>query len=104
MDGDRGADGALGVVLVRERNAEGGHHGIAGELLDDAAVRRDAARDVIEEPLHAPAHDLGIGGGDEVRRRDEVDEEDGRELALHPGILRVGAGPLTAAAPNTRCS
>ena len=34
-----GADRALGVVLVGQRDAEGGHDGVAGELLDDAAVR-----------------------------------------------------------------
>ena len=36
---------ALGVVLVRARDAERGHDGVAGELLDGAAVRVDAARD-----------------------------------------------------------
>ncbi len=39
-DPERGADRALGVVLVRLRDAERGHHGVAGELLDDPAVRR----------------------------------------------------------------
>ena len=36
-DGERGADRALGVVLVRDRRAEHGHHGVADELLDCAA-------------------------------------------------------------------
>ena len=49
-DRERRPDGALGVVLVRQRHAEGGHDGVAGELLDDAAVRDDAVRDLLEEP------------------------------------------------------
>ena len=53
--------GALGVVLVRQRHAERGHHGVAGELLDGAAVRLDAARDVVEVAVDALADDLGIG-------------------------------------------
>ena len=81
---EAGAHGALGVVLVRERDAEGGHHRVAGELLDRAAVRDDAVRDLVEEPVHTPAHDLGIGVGDELRGRDEVHEEDGCQLPLHP--------------------
>ena len=44
-----GADRALGVVLVRRRNPERRHDGVAGELLDDAAVRGDALRDVLED-------------------------------------------------------
>ena len=44
-DREPGAHGALGVVLVRLRNAERGHHRVAGELLDDPAVRgRRSAR------------------------------------------------------------
>ena len=31
---ERGADGALGVVLVRARHAEHGEHGVAHELLE----------------------------------------------------------------------
>ena len=33
-DGERGADGALRVVLVREGDAEDGHDRVTGELLD----------------------------------------------------------------------
>ena len=80
---DRRADGALGVVLVRERHAEGGHDGVAGELLDRPAVRDDAVRDLVEEAAHAPADDLGVGVVHELRGGDEVDEQHGGELALH---------------------
>ena len=81
---ERGAHRPLRVVLVRERDAERRHHGVAGELLDDAAVRRDAVRDLVEEARQARADDLGVGARDELRRADEVDEEHRRELALHP--------------------
>ena len=37
-DRERRADGALGIVLVRDRRAEERHHRVADELLDRAAV------------------------------------------------------------------
>ncbi len=73
----------LGVVLVRGRDAERGHHRVAGELLDDAAVRGDAVRDLVEEAGQPRAHDLRVGARDELRRADEVDEEHRRELPFH---------------------
>ena len=82
-DAETGPDRALGVVLVRLGDAEGGEDGVAGELLDDPAVGGHAVRDLVEEPGHAAAHDLRIGAGDELRRADQVDEEHGCELAFH---------------------
>ena len=38
---ERGADRALGVVLLRDRRAPDGHHRVADELLDRAAVALD---------------------------------------------------------------
>ena len=96
-DLERGAKGALGVVLVRERNAERGHDGVAGELLDGAAVRHDAARDVVEVAVDALPDDLRIGARDEPRRVDEVDEEDGRQLPFHASSL--GSGEEATAVP-----
>ena len=81
---ERGADCPLRVVLVRERDAERRHDGVAGELLDDAAVGGDAVRDLVEEARQARADDLRIRARDELRRADEVDEENRRELSLHP--------------------
>ncbi len=71
------------VVLVRLRYAEGRENCVAGELLDDAAVDRHAVRDQLEEAVHAPPHDLGVGRGDEARRVDDVHEQHGCELPLH---------------------
>ena len=81
--GEAGADGALGVVLVRERDPEGGHDGVAGELLHRAAVRDDAVRDLVEEARDAAPDDLRIDAGEQLRRVDEVDEQHGCELPLH---------------------
>jgi hypothetical protein len=69
---------------VCERHAERRHHGVAGELLDDAAMRGDAVRDLVEEPRQARADDLGIRARDELRRPDQVDEKHRCELAFHP--------------------
>ena len=84
-DLERSADGALRVVLVRLRNAEGGHHGVARELLDRTAVALDAARDAVEELRHAPAYDFRVARRDERRRVDEVDEQDRGEFSFHFG-------------------
>ena len=81
--GQRCSHGSLRVVLVRLRDAERGHDGIPGELLDDAAVLRHALRDRLEELVHAAPHDLRIGSGDEPCRVDDVDEQHRCELALH---------------------
>ena len=51
---------SLGVVLVGLWNPEGSEHGIAGELLDDAAVRGDALRDMLEEGRDPAADDLRV--------------------------------------------
>ena len=80
---ERRACGPLGVVLVRLRDPEGRENGVAGELLDDAAVERDAVGDALEELAHAAPHDLRIGAGDDAGRVDQVHEKDRRELSLH---------------------
>jgi hypothetical protein len=87
------AHAALGVVLVRLGDAEGRHHRVAGELLDDPAVRDHAVRDALEVGLHTTAHDLGIGARDERGRVDEVHEQDRGELAFHASSVETTGGP-----------
>ena len=82
-DCERRANGALRIVLVGLRNSERGHDRVAGEFLDGSAVALDAARNLVEEPGHAPAHDLGVAGGDQRRRVDEIDEQDRGQLPFH---------------------
>ena len=97
-DRERGPHGALRVVLVRPRHAEGRHHRVAGELLDHPAVLLDARRRMVEVLAHAAADDLGVDGADERGRVDEVDEEHGCELAFQAlnctrgGYARRSAG------------
>src|SRR4029453_11836747 len=96
-DAEAGADGALGVVLVREGDAECRHHGIASELLDRSAVRLDAAGDAVEEGRDPAAGDLGVLSGHELGRSHEVREQHSCELSLHAEILGTAAGARTAA-------
>ena len=88
-DRDGRAHGPLGVVLVRLRDAERRHDRIAGELLDDAAVGRDAVRDVLEEGRHTATDDLRITCGDELGRADQIDEDDSCELPFHHLIVET---------------
>ena len=86
-DGERGANRPFGVVLVRLRYAERRHHRVAGELLDRSAVQLDARRGTVEVVADSTTDHLGVAGGDERGRVDQVDEEDGCELALHAPSL-----------------
>jgi hypothetical protein len=88
-DPERGPDPSLGVVLVRLRDTERCHHGVPGELLDNAAVGDDAVRDLLEVLLHAAARHLRIRAREELCRPHEVDEQDCRKLALHASSVRT---------------
>ena len=77
-------DPSLRVVLVCLGDAERRHDRVPRELLDQSAVRLDALRRALEILRDAAAHYLRIGARDERGRIDEVDEDDGRELSLHP--------------------
>ncbi len=80
---ERCPGGALRVVFVRLRHAKRCENGVTRELLDDAPVQRDAVRDLLEELIHAAAHDLRIPAGDEARGVHQVHEQHCCELALH---------------------
>ena len=79
------ANGALGVVLVGDRRAENGHHGVTYVLLDYAAEPLDlvAHARVVRLERRVVLRVGGIGFGGEP---DEVDEDDRDDLAL--GLLR----------------
>ena len=64
------------VVLVRDGNTEGGHHGIAGVLLDGTTVPRDGCGDRLEVALQDASERLGVERVCECHRLDDVDEED----------------------------
>ena len=81
-DAEAGANGALGVVLVRDRRAEDGHHRVPDELLDRAAVALDLLPQARVVRADARADVLGVGGFRGRGEADEVAEEHGHDLAL----------------------
>ena len=77
---DRGAHRAERVVLGGDRDAEHGHHRVAHELLDRAAVAlEDHARGLVVAP-HEGAQRLRIGAVADRGRAGQVAEQDGDDL------------------------
>ena len=76
------ADRALGVVLVRGRGAPDGHHGVADELLDRAAVAADDVGRELEVRDRSSRTASGSRPSDERREADEVREQDRDQAAL----------------------
>ena len=79
---ERRTDSALGVVLGRDRSAPHGHHGVADELLDRAAVELDQASARVEVAGEELARVLGVSLLGCSGEADEVGEEDGDEPSL----------------------
>ena len=79
---ERGADRPLGVVLVDHRRAEDRHDRVADELLDRAAEALDLVLDARVVRAERRADVLRIGPIGARREPDEIDEEDGDDLAL----------------------
>jgi len=71
-----GTDRAEGVILVERRDTENGHHRVADELLDGAAVPLNDLADLAEVASQEAARRLGIrpltaaGGAHHVREED----------------------------------
>ena len=70
---ERGAQRAMGVILVRDRGAEERHHAVAQELVDRALVAVDDAEDHLEAAVHDLVDLFGIQArrhrGEARRRR-----------------------------------
>ena len=86
---ERSAQGAGGIILVRVRDAERSHHGIADELLDRSAFGLDLCAHRREECVHDLAHPFGIQPLAKGRRARDVGEQDRHELALAPPSLSL---------------
>ena len=89
---ERGAHGTFGVVLGRDRRAPHGHHRVADELLDRAAVpadQRPGGLEVVGEKL---SDLLGVARLRQRREADEVGEQDGHETAFGRRLLALGSG------------
>ncbi len=85
-DRERGADRALGIVLVGDRSAEERHDRVPDELLDGAAVPLELAAQVRVVGLEHGAHILGIHLLGPARESDEVCEQHRHDLALLASI------------------
>ena len=73
------------VVLVEPGQPEDGHHGVADELLDHAAVPLELAPHRVEVARHHLAERLGVERLAEARRALQVREDDRHDL---PRLLR----------------
>ena len=79
---ERGPNGALGVVLGRDRRAPHGHHRVADELLDRPAVQLDQATTRVEVARQKLTRLLGVAALRRGREPDEIGEEHGDEPPL----------------------
>ena len=81
-DAQRSAHSSLRIVLVRDRRAEDRHHRVADELLDRPAEALDLQFHARVVGPQARANVLGIGLLGSRGEPDQVDEQDGDDLAL----------------------
>ena len=82
LHGKRSVERPLGVILLCGGCAERGHDRVPRELLDGAARPLDLVGHRLVEAIEPRADTLGILTARELRRPDEVREEDRRELPL----------------------
>ena len=82
---ERGAQAALGIVLVRDRGAKHGHDRVAHELLDETLVALDRRRHLAEEVGLDRAHVLGVEPFAERGEADQIREEHGDRAAVAVG-------------------
>ena len=81
-DSKTGADGALGVVFVRDRGPEKGHHRVADELFDGPAVAFELRAEALVIRGEQRLDVLGIELLGSRGEADEVAEDDGHDFAL----------------------
>ena len=81
-DGERSANGSLGIVLVCDRRAEDRHDRVADELLDRPAEALELGAHARVVGLEQAPHVLGIHALGPRREADEVAEEARDDLAL----------------------
>ena len=87
-DRERGADGPLRVVLVRERRPEERHHGVPDELLHGAAEAFELGPQVLPVRVEERTDVLRVEALRARREAHEVGEEDRDDLALLAPRLR----------------
>ena len=94
-DGEGGADGALGVVVVRDRGAEHGHDAVAEVLVDVAVVLLDDPVDPVEEAFEQGVQRFGVEFPAQRGVADQIGEQHGHlpALATQNGSRRRGDRP-----------
>ena len=97
-----GSHRAFGVVLLGDRRAPHGHHGVADELLHGSAVALDRLAAGLEVAGQQLADGLGVAAGGEGREADEVGEEDADEASLggRGASARAQSVPTPACPPG----
>ncbi len=87
---ERGAHGALGVVLVSGGDTEDGQHRVAGELFDRSLIPGDLGAQTVEGSRDEGLHQLGVARLVEAGEAHEVGEDHRGHLALAAGVGRLG--------------
>ena len=90
LDRERGAHGALGVVLLRLRIAEQGHQPVAELLQHMAAETRHRRRGLVEIGADQIAPVLRVEPRRETRRADEIAEHHRDRAALRRNLKTLG--------------
>ncbi len=104
---ERRANSAQRVVLAHRRDAEDGHHLVADEVLDRAAVALDRAGCQLEKARHHLAQRLGVEPPGKLGIGDHVAKQDGNRLARldrDVGRERRTARPAVVVAVRVRCA
>ena len=101
-DRERGAYGALCVVLVRHRRSEDRHHRIADELLYRAAEALELVPQAGVVGAEQRAHLLRIHLLGARREAHEIGEEDGDDLALFEARFLLGSQRPAAGVAESR--
>ena len=106
VEAQRGPDGPLGVVLVGDGRPEQGDDGVAHDLVDPAAERRDLRGQPFEAPVDQVLDPLRVELLRQGGEPDQVGEEDGDDPTLVLGTTErvatrcaepgVGAGRRAA--------
>ena len=101
----RGGHGPLGIVVVRDRDAEHCQQGVPHVLVDGATVLRHDVAQLVKGGVDESCHDLGVGAFGQGREAHDVGEQHCRQLALFdrrgrgPGRDAVEPGPAVPAEP-----
>lgn len=97
LDPERGANGALGVVLVDGGRAEDADDGVAYELLDNAAEALYYVLECSVVGAERGLYVLWVGPVRALGEPDKVSEERGDDLALFASRLGFDAGATVSA-------